>query len=256
MGHSLRAESMDRLIPSRRPEGPPAGSQKWRNLLFVHWRVPVRTLRALVPEPLAIDTFEGHAYVGLVPFEMHDLRPSRFLPPIPTAARFDETNVRTYVHLGGRDPGVWFFSLDASSALAVMGARALFHLPYWHARIRTRREGRNVLYRCDRHWAGGTPAALALDYEVGEEPSAAVEGTLEHFLVERYILYAVTPSQALLRAQVHHSPYPVRRARIVGMRESLVAAAGIERSDEPASVVCSEGVDVEIFPLRRATLRP
>jgi uncharacterized protein YqjF (DUF2071 family) len=245
---------MDRADPGRRPEGSPAGLQKWRSLLFVHWEIPVRVLAALLPPRLALDTFEGRAYVGLVPFEMHDVRPSRLFPAVPTARRFEEVNVRTYVHVDGRDPGVWFFSLDASSALAVLGARAFFHLPYWHARMSTHREGDRVSYRSNRRWEGDGPASLELEYEVGEDVPVAA-GTLEHFLVERYYLYAVTPRGALLRGQVHHVPYPVRRARVVELRESLLRAAGIDRPEARASELCSPGVDVEIFGLKRVAPR-
>jgi uncharacterized protein YqjF (DUF2071 family) len=243
---------MDRLAPTRRPTSRAVGTQKWRSLLFVHWEVPVEALRALVPSQLAVDTFEGRAYVGLVAFDMRDVRPSRFLPAVPTAAHFEETNVRTYVHAGGRDPGVWFFSLDASSALAVLGARAFYHLPYWHARMTTGSDGDGrTRYRSDRHWEGGSPASLDVVYERGEELGTAAEGTLEHFLVERYFLYALTARGALLRGQVHHRSYPLRRARVVEMHDSLVAAAGIARPEERASELWSEGVDVEIFGLSR-----
>jgi len=207
----------------------------------------------MVPPRLEVDTFEGRAYVGLVPFEMHDVRPSRFLPAVPTARRFEETNLRTYVHSGGRDPGVWFFSLDASSALAVLGARAFFHLPYWHARMHTERAGDRVVYRSERHWEGGSPAALDVAYDVGEELAPTAEGTFEHFLAERYFLYALTGSGVLLRGQVHHTPYPLRRARIVELEESIVRAAGISRPEERASALWSPGVDVEVFGLKRVT---
>jgi uncharacterized protein YqjF (DUF2071 family) len=242
---------MDRAAPCRRPDGPPAGLQKWRNLLFVHWEVPVAVLRALVPPKLEIDTFEGRAFVGLVPFEMHDVRPSRFLPAVPTAGRFEETNLRTYVHFRGSDPGVWFFSLDASSALAVLGARAFFHLPYWNARMSSERTGDRVVYRSKRRWEGPCEAALELAYDVGEDAGPSEEGTLQHFLAERYHLYALTASDALLRGQVHHTPYPLRRASIVALKESIVEAAGIARPEERASVLWSPGVDVEIFGLKR-----
>jgi hypothetical protein len=244
---------MDRAAPGRRPEGSPGGFQKWRSLLFVHWEVPVEILRAVIPPRLEVDTFEGRAYVGLVPFEMHEVRPSRFLPAVPTARRFEETNLRTYVHLGGRDPGVWFFSLDASSALAVLGARAFFHLPYWHARMHTERTGDRVSYRSERHWEGGSPAGLHLHYEIGEDLGAAAPGTLEHFLAERYYLYALEGPGVLLRGQVHHTPYPLRRATIVDLQESLVEAAGLERPEERASVLYSPGVDVEVFGLKRVS---
>jgi hypothetical protein len=232
--------------------GSPAGTQKWRNLLFLHWEVPVESLRALVPEPLAIDTFDGRAYVGVVAFEMHDVRPSRLLPAVPTARDFEEVNVRTYVHLRGEHPGVWFFSLDAASALAVLGARAFFHLPYYHARMHTEGDGDGgIVYRSERHWEGGTRAAIDVRYETGDDLGHAKEGTLEHFLAERYYLYALTSGGTLLRGQVHHTPYPLRKARVVELHESLLAAAEVPRPRERVSELWSPGVDVEIHGLKR-----
>src|SRR5271165_2331971 len=244
---------MDRLSPSRRPPAavPPVGTQKWRSLLFVHWQVPADALRTQVPPGLEIDLYDGRAYIGIVAFEMHDIRPSRWLPPIPTARRFEEVNVRTYVHAGGRDPGVWFFSLDASSALTVLGARAFYHLPYYWARMHTDREPTRVAYRSERRWESDAPALLDVRYEVGDELAAPADGSFEHFLVERYYLYALSSSDVLLRGQVHHTPYPVRQARVVELQESLVAAAGIARPEERASELWSPGVDVEVFGLER-----
>jgi uncharacterized protein YqjF (DUF2071 family) len=193
-------------------------------------------------------------FVGLVAFSMREVRPLRVLPPVPTARDFEELNLRTYVHHRGADPGVWFFSLDASSALAVLGARAFFHLPYWHARMAVEKDGGGVVrYHSARRWANEAPAALDVRYEVGDEIGPAKEGTFEHFLAERYYLYAVTPSDVLLRGQVHHTPYPLRRARVAEMSESIVAAAGLTRPDERASELWSEGVDVEVFGLKRVT---
>jgi uncharacterized protein YqjF (DUF2071 family) len=164
-----------------------------------------------------------------------------------------EVNVRTYVHAGERDPGIWFFSLDASSALAVLGARAFYHLPYYWARMSNgpAQEGR-VAYRSERRWESDTPARLDVRYELGEPVAAPQDGTLEHFLVERYYLYALTEGRVLLRGQVHHAPYPVQRARAVELQESLVAAAGIARPEERVPDLWSPGVDVEVFGLRQA----
>jgi uncharacterized protein len=156
------------------------------------------------------------------------------------------------VHHEGRDPGVWFLSLDAQSVLAVLGARAFFHLPYYHARIEALRQGDAITYRAHRHWAGDTPAELETRYEVGGETGASEPGSLQHFLVERYVLYAMTPRGRLLQGRVHHPPYPVRSARVIEMRESLVAADGLERPEPRASELWSEGVDVEVFGLRPA----
>jgi uncharacterized protein YqjF (DUF2071 family) len=130
---------IDRLAPSRRPERPVVMYQSWRSLLFLHWEFPPEQVRPLVPAGLDLDLFEGRAYVGLVPFTMKGVRPV-VLPPVPGTGAFHETNVRTYVHRDGRDPAVYFFSLDAASALAVIGARALFSLPYHHARMRLDRD--------------------------------------------------------------------------------------------------------------------
>ncbi len=247
---------MDRLAPGRRPEGAAVGTQKWRNLLFVHWRVSPDALRALVPPGLEIDVFEGHAYVGLVAFEMHDVRPSRWLPPVPTARRFEEVNLRTYVHVRGRDPGIWFFSLDASSALAVLGARAFYHLPYYWARMSTGPAEQGVRYRSERRWESDVPARVDVRYEVGDPLAPPRDGTLEHFLVERYYLYALTADDVLLRGQVHHTPYPVQRARIDELQESLVAAAGIVRPEARTPDLWSPGVDVEVFGLERVGPTP
>jgi uncharacterized protein YqjF (DUF2071 family) len=240
---------IDRLAPTRRPEGLPAGYQKWRDLLFVHWEVPEAALRPLVPAPLTIDAYEGKAYVGVVAFTMRDVRPSRFLPAMPGARDFGEVNVRTYVHHEGRDPGVWFLSLDAQSALAVLGARAFFHLPYYHARIDVLRQGDTFAYRAERHWADDGRVGVDTRYEVGAETGASEPGSLQHFLVERYLLYAMTARGKLLQARVHHSPYRVRRARVLEMTESLVKADGLERPEARASELWSEGVDVEVFGL-------
>src|SRR5438105_13753881 len=108
--------------------------QSWHHLLFLHWEFRPAELQALVPAGLTIDTVEGKAYVGLVPFTVTGARLA-LTPPVPFISNFHEVNVRTYVHRDGRDPGVWFFSLDASSSIAVTGARAVYKLPYFHSSI-------------------------------------------------------------------------------------------------------------------------
>src|SRR5215212_7393217 len=124
---------MDRIAPTRRPEDRPAGFQRWRHLLFLHWEVPAAAVQALLPAELDVDTFEGRAYVGVVPFTMRDVSPW-WSPSVPGISNFDELNVRTYVHYKGSEPGVWFFSLDAASTLAVAAARAGWSLPYYRAK--------------------------------------------------------------------------------------------------------------------------
>jgi uncharacterized protein len=236
-----------------------AGFQRWRSLLFVHREAPAALLRPLIPEPLEIDSFDGKAYVGLIPFAMPEVRPVRGLPRVPTAGRFLETNLRTYVRLRG-EPGVWFFSLDAESTLAVLGARAVFGLPYFRAAMTMTMtgDGAEKHYTSRRTWpapGNGRPASLDVHYAIGEELGNAAAGTLEHFLVERYTLFARHPLAGLLRATVRHRPYPLRRARIIRLEESLTTAArlaGLGVATTPP--LYSEGVDVEVSPPMR--IRP
>jgi uncharacterized protein YqjF (DUF2071 family) len=234
------------------PRSVPVGFQRWRSLLFAHWPVPPACVARLVPSPLTVDTFAGSAYVGVVPFAMTEVRPWRRLPPVPTAAAFLEANVRTYVSLDGR-AGVWFFSLDAASTLAVLGARAGFGLPYHRARMSFSCEAGSVRYRTRRLWPGPRPATLDCRYTIGARLEGARPGSLEHFLVERYTLFAARANRCLIRGEVRHRPYPLRQVTVDALDETLLAAAGIdagERGPRPPDLY-SDGVDVDIFAPRR-----
>ena len=236
---------IDRVAPSRRPDEQAAGEQRWRELLFAHWAVPVDALRACVPKELELDLFEGEAFVGVVPFAMFGVRPKY----LPRFASFDflETNVRTYVVHGG-EPGVFFFSLEAESWLAVAAARATFGLPYFPAKMSMRKDGGVVDYRTHRRM--GPKADSRFRYRVGDELGPSKVGTLEHFLVERYYLF-VERGGAMMRAQVHHRPYPVHRAEMIEVHDELVGAAGIPQPQgAPRYVHWSPGVDVEVFAPR------
>jgi uncharacterized protein YqjF (DUF2071 family) len=231
---------VDRIAPARRPPGPNAGTQRWRELLFVHWSVPLDAVRPLVPRQLELDPWEGRAFVGAVPFRMHDIRP-RWLPPA-LALDFLELNLRTYVHHRGR-PGVWFFSLEASSWLAVRAARATWNLPYHHASMATERAGDRIRYRSRRRSSG---AAFDAEYTIGEALGASAPGTFEHFLLERYLLFAHRRGR-ILEGQVHHVPYPAHRASVASLHTTLPEAAGLPAVGAPEVVHYSPGVDVEVF---------
>jgi uncharacterized protein YqjF (DUF2071 family) len=228
---------------------PLVGLQRWRSLLFVHWTVPVDVLRPLVAPSLEIDTFEGRAFVGLIPFDIPEMRPVKMLPPPPTAGRFLETNLRTYVKHEGQ-AGIWFFSLEAASSLTVLGARAGYGLPYFKAEMRWRRDGERVEYHSERRWPAPRPATLDVGYEIGAPRGPAVPGTLEHFLIERYVLFARHPVLGLVEGRVRHQPYPLREARVDRLDQSLLSAAGINAVGERTPDWFSEGVDVDIFPPR------
>ncbi|MFO0577061.1 MAG: DUF2071 domain-containing protein [Polyangia bacterium] len=243
---------VDRLAPTRRPEGPPLGFQKWRHLLFLHWEVPVEALQPLLPPGLTVDVFEDRACVGLVPFTMRDVRPLRFLPAIPGTAHFHETNVRLYVLHKGQDPGVFFLSLDAANRLAVFAARTFFHLPYYYADMDLRLESAAaVRYRSQRRAAPSGLARLHARYTIGAPLPASVPGTLQFFLAERYYLYTLDAQRRLVRGQVHHPPYPLHGAAIDELSESLIEAAGIKKGAPLPLTLYSPGVDVEIFGLER-----
>jgi uncharacterized protein YqjF (DUF2071 family) len=223
----------------------------------VHWQVPVEQIAPHLPPELSVDTFDGRAFVGLVPFAMEGVRP-RWAPALPAVSAFLETNVRTYVHRAGRDPGVWFFSLDAASRLAVALARALFHLPYFHARMKMRAQGSEVEYRSRRARTTTKPAELDVRWVVEGAMGRAAPGTLEHFLAERYVLYSRDADGGLWLGRVHHTPYPLHHARVERLEESLLGAAGLAQetgAGDPASVLYSPGVDVEVFALERVHAR-
>ncbi len=248
-------DAIDRVGPTLEPDAPVMMHQNWHHLLFLHWEVPPGDLQRLIPPQLTVDSFEGNAYVGLVPFTLTGVR-AVLTPPLPWISHFHEVNVRTYVHRDGQDPGVWFFSLDASSAIAVAAARAAYNLPYFHSQIEFQASKDPVpkidfiSHRVDAK--GTTPANARIRYAPMEGIiTRAALGTIEHFLIERYILYTTDDEHHLHRARVHHQPYPVQRAEVVELEETLIWAAGIRRSDaHPLRHYASE-VNVKVYPVER-----
>lgn len=232
-------------------EGRAVMRQCWADLLFLHWAVPPESLAPLLPPGLTLDTFEGRAYVGLVPFTMTGVRPVGF-PAVPGLSSFHETNVRTYVRGPGGDPGVWFFSLDAANAVAVRLARALWKLPYHFAGMTLAREGGVLRYASERRWPGPLPAACAVRCVPAGRAAPAVPGALAHFLVERYALFAHAGGR-LFRGRVRHAPYPIQAATVEALEETLLAAAGIHRPDAVPLAHYARAVDVHVFPLRAAS---
>lgn len=220
--------------------------QRWTNLLFAHWRVAPDALRPLLPSSLTLDTFQGEAWVGVIPFHMSNVRP-RGIPPLPWVSSFHELNVRTYVRLGGR-AGVWFFSLDASNPLAVRAARAAVHLPYYDARMgmKVAPDG-SVAYHSERTHRGAPPAVFDATYRPEGEAHRAAPGTLEHFLVERYELFS-TSRRGLLHVTIAHPPWPLQRASARIERSTMAAAAGIALTGHPAHLHFAARVDVRTWP--------
>lgn len=220
------------------------GRQRWRDLLFLHWSVPPAEVRPAVPERLPLDLRDGKAWVGVIPFAVEGAR----LPLLPSAAGLDflETNARTYVRLPDGEPAVWFFSLDASSRLAVLGARLRYGLPYHLARMRCTREDDAIDYSATRRSGGA--AGLSVRYRPGAPTGSAAPGSLEEFLIERYVLHVVREGE-LQSIRVRHSPYPLREVEVDLRSETLLAAGGIRRPEQAPVVHFSDGVDVEVRPV-------
>lgn len=215
---------------------------RWVDLLFAHWPVDPDELRALIPPDLTLDTFDGRAYLGIVPFLMEDVGP-RFLPAPPIAGAFPELNVRTYVRHGDRD-GVWFLSLDAASRVAVEGARAAFNLPYFEADMRVGRVREVIDYRSIRVDRRGPPARLETRYRATGPVELASPGSLEAWLTDRRRLYALDPHGRIMRTEIRHRPWPLQPAAARIPVETMAAAHGLILPDEPPHLRYSARLDV------------
>ncbi len=235
-----------------RPGGRPVMFQKWGKLLFAHWTIPVEALAERLPEPLEPDLFQDQAWVGVVPFTMWGVRAS-FLPPVPGLSSFHEINVRTYVRVNGV-PGVWFFSLDASNPLAVHAARIAYHLPYFHADIAIEEEGPRLRYRATRTHRNAPAARFDATWTWGEPLPESRPGTLQHFLTERYCLFAEHRGR-LYRGPIHHPPWPLRRARLDRIESTMVEAAGLPAPGGEPLLYHADEVAVEIWPLESEATR-
>lgn len=192
------------------PDRPWVIRMRWRELLFAHWPVDPARLRPHIPIRLELDTRDGQAWLGVVPFLM-DIRP-RMTPPVPPRwTRFLELNLRTYVTCEGK-PGVWFFSLDAQRRLAVRIARRIFHLPYFDARMSIERDADAITFSSRRTHHGAPPARFEARYHPLGPAAPATPGSLDHFLTERYCLYAGDDRGRLWRGEIDHGPWPLQPA--------------------------------------------
>jgi uncharacterized protein YqjF (DUF2071 family) len=207
------------------PSAPWIIEQRWVDVLFAHWPLPVEVLRARVPQPLELDTFDGRAWVSVVAFRIDPFRTRG----LPMQTRFPELNLRTYVKLEDK-PGVYFFSLDAASHTAVLGARTLFRLNYYYAAISVTGHGRIefVSRRLESPRADFRAA-----YRTAGEPLMHGSGSLEDWLVERYCLYATRGGSRVFRVQIHHLPWVLQPASAELEPASLFAASNLPAPDSP-----------------------
>lgn len=239
-----QARSLDRV--AHRPWPVPARrwvmGQTWEHLLFAHWRVPAEELRARIPDALELEEHDGSAWAGIVPFRITGLR-SRGTVPLPGVSSFLELNVRTCVRGADGRPGVWFFSLDATSRLAVRAARRQYRLPYFDARITLEELDGWMDAECAR--LGERGKVFSGRYRPAGPAAESEPGSLEWFLTERYCLYTADRAGSLYRAEIHHAPWQLHPAEA---EIDLTTIAPFELHGEPLCHV-AEPQDVVIWPL-------
>jgi hypothetical protein len=242
------ADKIDRLPIRERPASLSIGRQTWGKLLFMHWRIPAERLRAAVPAELEIDTHDGDAWIGVVPFTIRGMRLS-FLPPVPGLSEMHELNVRTYVHHKGV-PGVLFLSLDATSTLAVLGARTFFLLNYYTADISLGQEAEQITYRSRRTHANAPAAAFDATWRIGRPLEASQPGSLEFFLTERYCFLTVHEGR-VYRCRIHHPPWPLATAEVSSYHSTMIESHGLLTPDGEPLLHYAEEITVDIWPLER-----
>jgi uncharacterized protein len=205
-------------------------TQRWNDLLFLHYDLPPVVLRPLVPESLTLDTYEQRAWISVTPFWISHLRPPG-VPPVFWFSQFGEINVRTYVTRDGK-PGVYFFSLDASNLSAVWGARMFYRLPYWQAAMKLKGRGGPRIQYVSKRQHGPKPAEFCGVYGPASSGFRANPGSLDYFLAERYCLYAATRKR-LYRGEIHHLPWELQDAAFEVRQNSMAAPLAIGLQAKP-----------------------
>jgi uncharacterized protein len=223
--------------------------QRWHDLLFAHWRAPADRLRTMLPPPIELDTYQGEAWVSVVPFRMTGVR-FRWAPPIPTAHAFPELNVRTYVTCNGHS-GLWFFSLDAPSTLAVLGARAGAGLPYFRAAMRVTLRSQSIDYHSERLDPASTRAVFSATYAPLGSACVAMPGSLEFFLTERYALFARHQGH-VIRIDARHPRWALYGANAAIRCNTVLQAAGLTPATDDAPLLhFATFQDVRFWPPQR-----
>ena len=218
--------------------------QRWERLTYLHWALDPAAVQQLLPPGLTADTWDGAAWVGLVPFYMRVATPAG--QRVPWVSNFCETNIRTYVRDGDGRRGIWFFSLDASRLGAVLVARATpYRLPYFWSTMRLGQRGNELAYLTRRHWPRPAPVTSRVRVTVGDPIPADQVSGLEHFLTARWMLFSVTGGRRTA-ARVCHQRWPLHRATAQVVDDQLLTATGLPAPDGEPLVHYSPGVDVAI----------
>jgi uncharacterized protein len=227
------------------PRAPWVMTQTWHDLLFAHWPVDPGYMRAKIPSAFELDLFNSRAWIGIVPFHMTNVAP-RGVPSLPWISEFPELNVRTYVRVADR-PGVFFFSLDAGSAVAVQAARTLLNLPYYSASMKVAMDARSIRYDSRRDGAD-TRAEFVATYEPAGPVFNAEEGSLEYFLTERYCLYNIGHGGTPYRLHIHHPPWPLQPAHAQVVCNTMADANDLVLPDDAPLLHFAKRQDMVAWP--------
>jgi len=242
------------------PTSPWIMVQSWLDLLFAHWPIPVDAMQALIPPQLTLDTFEGNAWVGVVPFRMKDVRP-RGMQSVPWLSAFPEFNIRTYVRSSDPvdpKPGVYFFSLDAGNPVAVSVARTFFLLPYFNAKMSLEHsmgkssgvyQPEHIHYKSRRTHRNAPAAEFVGTYGPTGAIYRAQPNTLEHWLTERYCLYSIGRKGQVYRGDIHHAPWPLQPAYANISINTMAAASKIELPNAEPLLHFAKHLDVVVWPI-------
>jgi len=236
-----------RLAQRERPPGRPVLAMNWECLLFLHWKWDPEEIQKTLPEGLTVDTYDGKAWLAVVPFFMRRVHP-RGLPCVPWLSDFLEFNVRTYVTDRHGVPGVWFYSLLCNQPLAVEMARRFFHLNYLRARLSAKDEAGN-----SAHFSWEERGVGTANFQGRQKGnfSAAVPGSLEFFLVERYVLFSTDRKGRIHSGRVHHAPYESAPAEAEEWSFRPAASLGFDDPGRsPDHVLLARAVQVDAWPIR------
>jgi uncharacterized protein YqjF (DUF2071 family) len=215
----------------------------WDELTFLHWRYSAAEVQALLPPGLEVETCDGSAWVGLVPFFLRVGLPG--VRPVPWVSEFAETNVRTYVRSPDGESGIWFFSLDAARLGAVLVARATYRLPYFWSQMRLDHAGASIRYECRRRWPAPRNAHSRAYIEIGDPYAPEALSGLDHFLTARWALFGA-PRSGIRHARASHAPWPLYHAEVVSLDDQLVRAAGLPTPSGRPLAHYSPSVEVRI----------
>ncbi len=224
-------------------------SQSWRNLLFIHWPIPPEILRPHIPSTLEIDTYNRSAWLGVVVLVIEGIHP-RGLSSISLTPTFPEINVRTYVHYDGK-PGVFFLSLDVENWASNTIAKRWYHLPYKKAAVTFRKEGQTFYCKSVRKEKASPPFSFQVKYSPVSEVYFPKEGTLDHWLTERYCLFSSNNGSNIFCGEIQHCPWPLQKAEAEINRNTLLTRYKINSTEIQPISYFSKGVDTLFWNIKK-----